>query len=296
MFRLSRSVPAGDRWLLRVTRFGAFVSGTVTVLVIAFLIGASVPAFQHIGVFRFFTDASWHPNELAAEGTFNLWPMLAGSLIVTAGAVLLAAPFGIGAAVFCRFYAPGPIAGAYRRAIELLAGIPSVVFGFWGLVVLVPMINQWQPPGQSVFAAVLILALMILPTIALVSEATLGQLPDEYRSASEALGLSRWAAVRGVLLPAAAPGVLTSIILATGRAIGETLAVLMVCGNIVQIPSSAFEPVRTLTANIALEMAYAAGDHRASLFVTGLLLTFIVIVLVLMVERLSRRATTPGVI
>ncbi|MDF1825121.1 MAG: phosphate ABC transporter permease subunit PstC [Verrucomicrobiales bacterium] len=289
MFRFNRMDSSGDRWLLWVLRGSAVIAGGVTLLVILFLVAASVPAFQHLGVVRFFTDASWHPAEYAAEGTFNLWPMLVGSLLVTAGAVLIAAPLGVGAAVFCQYYAPGAVAATYRRAIELLAGIPSVVFGFWGLIVLVPMINQWHPPGQSLLAAVLILSLMILPTIAMISDASMAQLPDEYRFSAEALGLTRWATVRGVMLPAAAPGVLTGLILATGRAIGETLAVLMVCGNIVQIPTSAFEPVRTLTANIALEMAYAAGDHRASLFVTGLILTFIVVALVFIVEKINRR-------
>lgn len=281
---------SGDLWLLRVLRFCAFLSAGVTVLVFVFLVAASVPALQHIGVVRFFSDPSWHPSEYAEAGRFNIRPMLVGSILVTAGAVLLAAPLGVGAAVFCRYYAPSPIAGFYRRAIELLAGIPSVVFGFWGLVVLVPLLNRWHPPGQSLLAAILILAFMILPTVALIAHASLGQVPGEYRASSEALGLSRRAIVFGVMLPAAAPGVITGVILATGRAIGETLAVLMVCGNIVQVPSRFFDPVRTLTANIALEMGYAAGDHRAALFFTGLLLTLLVAGLVLLVDLVSRRS------
>lgn len=290
MSRSSSRLRSGDRWLLRFLRLNAFVSGGVILLVLAFLIGASIPALEKVGLTRFFTDPSWNPSEDAASGRFNLWPMLVGSLLVTGGAILLAAPLGLGSALFCRFAAPGKVAALYRRSIELLAGIPSVVFGFWGLVVLVPILNQWQPPGQSVLAAVLILALMILPTVALIADASLGQVPEEYRLSSEALGISRWAGVRGVLIPAAGSGILTGILLATGRAIGETLAVLMVCGNIVQIPTSIFEPVRTLTANIALEMAYAAGDHRASLFFTGLILTALVIVLVVLVERVSHRS------
>ncbi|MEM6916093.1 MAG: phosphate ABC transporter permease subunit PstC, partial [Verrucomicrobiota bacterium] len=233
MSRSSNRLRSGDRWLLRFLRLNAFVSGGVILLVLAFLVGASIPALEKVGLLRFFTDPSWNPSEEASKGRFNLGPMLVGSLLVAGGAVLLAAPLGLGSALFCRFVAPARLAELYRRSIELLAGIPSVVFGFWGLVVLVPILNQWQPPGQSVLAAVLILALMILPTIALIADASLGQVPEEHRLSSEALGISRWAGVRGVLIPAAGPGILTGVLLATGRAIGETLAVLMVCGNIV---------------------------------------------------------------
>ena len=215
-------------------------------------------------------------------------PMGAVSFLVTLGAVVRAGPLGVVAAIFCQYYAPPQIACLYRRAIELLAGIPSVVFGFWGLMVLVPIINHWHPPGQSLLAAILILALMILPTIGLVADVSLGQLPKEYRSSAEALGLSRWAIVRGIFVPAASPGILTGKLLATGRAIGEALAVLMVCGNIVQVPGSIFEPVRTLTANNALEMGYAAGDHRSALFITGLILTLAIIVLVLISESIGQ--------
>ncbi|MEM6911713.1 MAG: phosphate ABC transporter permease subunit PstC [Verrucomicrobiota bacterium] len=289
MSRSSSRWQSGDRWLLRFLRLHAVLSGGIILLVLAFLVGASYPALERIGLARFFTDSSWNPSEEAAQGRFNLGPMLVGSLLVTAGAILLAAPVGLASALFCRFHAPERLASWYRRSIELLAGIPSVVFGFWGLVVLVPLLNRWQPPGQSLLAAVLLLALMILPTVALLADAALGQLPQEYRLSSEALGISHWAAVGKVLVPAAGPGIWTGLLLATARAMGETLAVLMVCGNIVQVPGSVFEPVRTLTTNIALEMAYAAGDHRTSLFFTGLLLTGVVMILVGLVEKVSHR-------
>tara|TARA_R110002096_G_scaffold105923_1_gene233046 strand:+ start:11998 stop:12864 length:867 start_codon:yes stop_codon:yes gene_type:complete len=272
-------------WSLRIC---AFVAGAITLLVAVFIVGESLPALRHVGVSRFFTDPSWHPDEFAAQGTFNLVPMLAGTLIIMTGSVLLATPFGIAAAVFCHYYAPPFIARIYRRILELLAGIPSVVFGFWGLVVLVPIINQIQPPGQSVLAATLILALMILPTIALMADAALANVPVDFQRAAASLGLTHWATIRGVILPAARSGLFTGVILQSGRAIGETLAVLMVAGNIPKIPSSFFEPARTLTANIALEMAYALGDHRSALFVTGFLLLLIIIALVAAAEWISK--------
>lgn len=214
--------------------------------------------------------------------------MLAGTLLLTVASVLIATPLGILSAVFCHYYAPPAIAQPYRRLIELLAGIPSVVYGFWGLVVLVPLINRIHPPGPSLLAGTLILTLIILPTIALVADASLASVPPEYVKGAAALGLGRWAMIRGVVLPAARSGLITGAILETGRAIGETMAVLMVCGNVVQVPHSLFDPVRTLTANIALEMAYAVDNHRAALFVSGLVLMGLIALLVAIAEVLNR--------
>jgi phosphate transport system permease protein len=214
--------------------------------------------------------------------------MLVGTLLATAGAVAVATPLGICSALFCHFYAPPPLAWAYRRLVELLAGVPSVVYGFWGLVVLVPLIARWQPPGASLLAGSAILAIMVLPTMALVADAALANVPRAYLHGAAALGLSRWGTIRRVVLPAARGGLLTGVILETGRAIGETMAVLMVCGNVVQMPRSLFDPVRTLTANIALELAYALGDHRSALFVSGLLLMAMVGLLVAAAELVSK--------
>jgi phosphate transport system permease protein len=267
-----------------VLRSLALLSGLIVLLILFFLLQESLPFLQTIGVSRFFKDPGWHP----VSGEYNLLPMLWGSLLATAGSVLLATPLGILSAVFCQYYAPAPIAQVYRRLIELLAGIPSVVYGFWGLVVLVPLIGQLHPPGPSLLAGILILSIMILPTIALVADASFAAIPPEYLRGAAALGLGRWATVYGVVLPAAKAGLMTGIILETGRAIGETMAVLMVCGNVVQVPESLFTPMRTLTANIALEMAYAVGDHRAALFVSGLVLMGLVVVLVAIAEGIHR--------
>ena len=268
-------------WVLRGT---AVTAGTIVMLIVAFLIVEALPALYHVGLPRFFTDPSWHP----AEGFYNLTPMLWGTLFAMTGSVLIATPLGILSAVFCHYYAPPALARPYWRLIELLAGIPSVVYGFWGLVVLVPLIAEIQPPGPSLLAGILILTIMILPTIALMADASLANVPQQYLRGAAALGLPRWATIWNVVFPAAKSGLFTGVILETGRAIGETMAILMVCGNVVQIPSSIFDPIRTLTANIALEMAYALGDHRAALFVSGLVLMAMIVALAVSAEWISR--------
>lgn len=286
--------PRADRWLVLILGSWAALAGAVVLLIVIFLAIESWPAFHNIGLSRFATDPSWHPSREAALGTFNLLPMVVGTAALALGALLLAAPAGVLSAVFCRFYAPRAVARAYRRLVELLAGIPSVVYGFWGLVTLVPLLRQLEPPGQSLLAGILVLALMILPTVALLADSSLGAVPRTLLDGSSALGMGRWATVRGVALPAAVPGISTGILLAAARAVGETMAVLMVCGNVVQTPTSLFEPVRSLTANIALEMAYATLDHRSALFVTGLVLMSVVALLTLAGGRLGRRGFSHG--
>lgn len=263
----------------------AGISAAILLLILVFLTGESLPVLREIGFLRFGTDSDWHPT----QNQFNLAPMLLGTLLVSLGAVSIAMPFGIASALFCCYWAPPSIATFYRRLLELLAGIPSVVYGFWGLVVLVPLINRLHPPGASLLAGILVLALMILPTVALIAQASFASVPGEYLQSAAALGLPRWGTIRGVVFPAAKSGLLTSLILAGGRAIGETMAVLMVCGNVVKVPQTLFDPVRTLTANIALEMAYATGNHRSALFVTGLILMAAIALLVGLAEWLDRR-------
>lgn len=273
-----------DAVLLAVLRGLAALAGAIVLLIAVFLVLEALPALQHIGFARFFTDASWHP----ASDLYNLTPMLWGSLYATAGALLIATPAGILCAVFCHYYAPPTLARFYLRLLELLAGIPSVVYGFWGLVVLVPLIASIHPPGASLLAGIVILTVMILPTIALTAHASLAAVPQHYLHSAAALGFSRWGTVQRVALPAAKEGIIAGVILAMGRAIGETMALLMVSGNVVQTPASLFDPVRTLTANIALEMAYALNDHRAALFVSGLVLLGIIVLLVSAAAGLSR--------
>ena len=274
----------GDRFLFWALSVFAGMAGAIVLLIVIFLVIETLPVLRHVGLGPFFFDSSWHP----AEGLYNLLPMLWGTLLATIGAVILATFLGISSAVFCQYYAPPLLALIYRKFIELLAGIPSVVFGLWGLMVLVPLIASFRPPGPSLLAGIVILTLMILPTIALTSEASLAHVHREYIQGAVALGLRRWAIIRHVTFPTAKSGLFTGIVLQTGRAIGETMAILMVCGNVVQTPSSVFDPIRTLTANIALEMAYAVGNHRSALFLSGFLLLTTVMGLMFIAERIQR--------
>lgn len=278
-----------DFLLVWIVRGCAILAGAIILLILIFLASEASPALHDINFIRFFTDASWHPANGAEKGQFNLTPMLCGTLLVTVGALLIAAPLGIASALFCQYYAPPIIARPYRKMIELLAGIPSVVYGLWGLVVLVPLINRIHPPGTSLLAGIVILSIMILPTIALLTDAAFTNVPTKYLQGAAALGLSRWGTIRFVVFPAAKSGIFTSLILGTGRAIGETMAVLMVCGSVVQYPDSIFSPIRTLTANIALELGYASNDHRSVLFVSGLMLMAMIVALVVIAEVVGKR-------
>ena len=272
-----------DLWLIWVLRIFAAIASVIMVLILGFVFKEALPILQEVGIRAFFQDPSWNPS----QQSYNLVPMIWGTVLVTTGAVSLATPLGIISALFCQYYAPQAIASIYRRLIELLAGIPSVVYGFWGLVVLVPLINRLHPPGTSLLAGIAILTLMILPTIALVADATFGEVPQEYLLGASAMGLSLWGTIWQIVLPVSKSGLLTGVILEIGRAIGETMAVLMVCGNVVQVPDSIFAPVRTLTVNIALEMAYALDNYRSALFVSGLLLLSVIIVLAIVVELIA---------
>lgn len=267
-------------WLLRGL---AAIAGAIVILILVFLVLEALPILQEIGITPFFNDSSWNP----AENAYNLVPMIWGTMLTMAGSVLVATPLGIISAIFGQYYAPARVASLYRRLLELLAGIPSVVYGFWGLVVLVPLINRLHPPGTSLLAGIAILTLMILPTIALVADASLAKVPQAYLLGAASLGLSAWGTLWSIVLPTAKSGLFTGVILGTGRAIGETMAVLMVCGNVVRVPGSIFDPIRTLTANIALEMAYALDDHRAALFVSGLMLMGVIVALVIVAEAIA---------
>ncbi len=275
----------GDFLLSWSVRLLALTTGGLLLLVVAFLFHESWPALQHIGLSRFFSDPDWYPT----DNSYRLTSMVWGTILATTGAVLLASPLGILSALFCHFYAPPLLGRWYRHMVELLAGIPSVVFGFWGLVVLVPMIGRWHPPGPSLLAGILILTFMIMPTIMLVAHTSIAHVPVAYIHSASALGFSRWSMMWHVILPTSKVGIFTGILLGMARALGETMAVLMVCGNVVQTPSHLFDPIRTLTANIALEMAYALGDHRAALFMSGLFLMGLVVLVVCMAEALRHR-------
>ncbi len=268
-----------------VCRTLAVVSAGVVLLIAIFLVRESAPALQKLGVERFFTDSSWHP----LSGQFNLTPMLVATLVTSFGAILLAAPLGVASAVFTHYYAPPWLAVLNRRLVELLAGIPSVVFGLWGLVVLAPLVARLGGSGQNLLTATFVLSLMILPTVALLSDAAIASVPRQWTQAAAALGLNRGATVLRVVLPAARKGIGSGVVLALTRALGETMAVVMLAGNIVEMPGSLLSPGRTLNANIALELGYASAAHRSVLFVSGLLLMLVVSVIVTAVSRQRRQ-------
>jgi phosphate transport system permease protein len=250
----------------------AAAASVIVCAVVVVVLREAAPAIGAVGLWRFVTDPSWHP----AHGSFNLAPMIVGTFLVAGGAVVLGTVLSLASAIFCCFYAPGWAARVYAGVMELIAGIPSVVLGLWGLTVLVPLIAHLKPPGASVLAAVLILALMVLPTITLLAIVALRSVPQTLLLGAQALGMSRWSVITKIAVPAARRGLISGIVLGASRALGETMAVLMVSGNIVQVPHGLFEPVRTLAANIVLEIPYAEGVHRSSLFVSGFFLILII--------------------
>lgn len=277
-----------DRALILTLRASALLAAAALGGIVLVLLWQTLPFVATRGAAVLATG--WHPE----DGEFGMAAMVVGSLLVSLLALALAAPIAVLLAAWLRYFAPRALRRPTLALVELMAGIPSVVYGLWGLLVLVPWINQWAPPGASWLAGSLVLALMILPLAMLVTDTALAQLPSHYLSSADALALSRIGVLRRVLLPSAAPAIMSGVVLQFGRALGETMAVLMVCGNVVQLPDSVFQPVRTLTANIALEMAYATGEHRIALFVCGLLLMSVTAGLLGLAWRLRGTAHAPA--
>ena len=238
-------------------------------MICLFLFANGIPAIHKIGVIDFLFGQKWKPgNDL-----YGIFPMIVGSLYVTAGAIIFGVPVGLMTAVFLSRFCPKKRHGILKNGIDLLAGIPSVVYGFFGLMVIVPFVrNVFGGNGSSILTASLLLGMMILPTIISVSESSLNSVPSTYYEGARALGATHERAVFMVMLPAAKSGILAGVILGIGRAIGETMAVIMVAGNQARIPDSILKGVRTLTANIVIEMGYAADLHREALIATGVVL------------------------
>ncbi len=264
----------------------AFSAVAVLVVITVFIFGEGTPVMFRHGLGKFLFGLNWYPG----EKTFGLLPMIIGSLYVTLGALLIGVPLGLSCAIFLTEFSSGRVRRILKPVIELLAGIPSVVYGFIGVVILVPFIRKTLGgPGLSVLAAAIILGIMILPTVISISIDALQAVPRSYREGSLALGTTRWQTTRMVMIPAARSGIIASIVLGMGRAVGETMAVIMVAGNAVSIPRTPLAPVRTLTSNIALEMGYAAGEHREALFATGVILFIIIMILNTLATVTSRR-------
>jgi len=264
----------------------AFSAVSILAVITIFIFSEGTPIMFRYGFKKFLFGLDWYPT----EKSFGLLPMITGSIMVTAGALILGVPFGLACAVFLTEFSSKRLRRVVKPVIELLAGIPSVVYGFMGVVILVPFIRETLGgPGLSVLAASIILGIMILPTIISISIDSLLAVPPTYREGSIAMGATRWQTVKMVLFPAARSGIIASIILGMGRAIGETMAVIMIAGNAISIPDSLLAPVRTLTSNIALEMGYASGEHREALFATGVILFVIIMILNTIANMTSAR-------
>ena len=255
-------------------------------LIAVFIFHEGLPIVFSQGFSGFVLSTTWKPG----LGQFGILTMIVGSVAVTFGALLIAVPLGLASAITLTEFCPKGPAGLLKGLIELLAGIPSVVYGFIGLVVLVPLIRQHLGgAGVSALAASIVLGIMVLPSIVSISMDAIRAVPQSYREGSIALGATKWQTVSRVVLKGARSGIVAAIILGMGRAVGETMAVLMVAGNSAQIPTSVLDSVRTLTSNIALEMAYSAGDHRKALFATGIVLFVMIITLNSLAIWASRR-------
>ncbi|RKF20472.1 phosphate ABC transporter permease subunit PstC [Alginatibacterium sediminis] len=257
-----------------------FLSAFIGVLSVAtigyFLFYEGIPAIKHAGLIEFLSGREWLPPAL-----YGIASMIVASLVSSLGAVIIGVPIAILCAVFLAEIAPKWLANLVRPAIELLAGIPSVVYGFFGLVIIVPAIQTLFniPAGSTLLAAIIVLSVMILPTVITIAETSIRAVPSTYKEGALALGASQVYTIFKVILPAARSGILAGIVLGVARAVGETMAIIMVMGNAPAMPNSLLESARSLTANIALEMSYATGMHASSLYATGIVLLIFVMLL-----------------
>lgn len=264
----------------------AFSSLGALALIAIFIVVSGVPAISKVGIFNFLFGMEWAPS----RGYFGIFPMIIGTLAVTLGALLLGVPIALCYSIFLSEFAPPVLSALVRPVIQLLAGIPSVLYGFLGLIFIVPLIRTFLGgPGLSILAGSIVLALMILPTVTSICEDSLRVLPPQYREGSLALGVTQLQTIWSLLLPAAKSGIVAAIVLGMGRAIGETMALIMVLGNAVAIPHSILDSARTLTTNIGIEMGYAAGEHRQALFATGIVLLVIIMILNSIAQLTTRR-------
>lgn len=276
--------------LERITESVFFLCAAAAVIalsvIVIFLFIQGIPALREIGLWNFISGTTWQPS----ANEFGILPMIVASLLATFGSALIGGFIGLMAALLLAELAPNFLANIIRPLINLLAGIPSVVYGFFGLVIIVPFVRLLGPgTGLSVLAASLILGIMILPTIITVAQSALDAVPARYYEGALALGVDHEHAVFKVVVPAAASGIMAAIVLGLGRAIGETMAVVMVAGNMPIIPDSLLSGVRTMTANIVLEMGYAADLHREALIATGVVLFVFVLLTTMLLSVIRKR-------
>lgn len=265
----------------------ACISILAVALICIFIFINGIPAMTEIGVFKFLSGTHWRPS----NDIYGIFPMILGSLYVTAGAIIIGVPVGILTAVFMARFCPKKLYRIIKPAVDLLAGIPSVVYGFFGLMVIVPFIRDFLGgSGSSMLAASIVLGIMILPTVISVSEAAIRAVPESYYEGALALGATHERSVFFTVVPVAKSGILAGVILGIGRAVGETMAVVMVAGNQAIIPSSVLMGLRTLTANIVLEMGYAADLHRGALIATAAILFVFILIINLTFSLIKRRS------
>ena len=270
-----------------------WLCAAIMILVVGFMavyiIVGGLPFFKEVSIWYFLFGKKWNPS----GEIFGIYPMLVASLCATLGATLIGVVVGVSTAIVLVEVLPQKVAKIFSAAIDLLAGIPSVIYGFFGLMVIVPILNALFGGiggGSSLLAAMLILAVMLLPTVIRMTEVSLRSVPNEYKEGALGLGASKFQYIFKVQLGAAKSGIMAGIVLGIGRALGETMAVILVAGNSVIIPSSLMDPVRTLTANIAMEMGYATGIHQQALFATGMVLFVLIMAINLVLTQLIRRA------
>ena len=280
-------------WLRETAMRGVFllaacVSVVCVALICVFLLANGVPAIAQIGPLKFLTGRTWKPG----ADIYSIFPMILGSVYVTGGALLMGVPVALLTAIYLAFFCPKRLYRFVKPAVELLAGIPSVVYGFFGLVVLVPLVRalgeRWDGSGNSMLTASILLAIMILPTVIGVVEPALRAVPGNIGEGALALGATQERAVFTAVAPAARSGILAGIVLGVGRAMGETMAVIMVAGNQARMPKGILQGVRTLTGNIVIEMGYAAGLHREALIATGVVLFVFILLINLAFSALKR--------
>ncbi len=263
----------------------------ILLAIIIFILKEGLPAFFQVGFFNFLLGVDWSPD----NNQYGVLPMIIGSIVVTAGAIILAVPLGIACAILLAEVAPTHVRQILRPAVELLVGIPSVIYGLVGLLIIVPAVRQIGGTGFSVAAACIVLMAMVLPTIISISEDSIRAVPRKYKEGALAMGATHWQTIWHVLIPAARSGIGAGVILGVGRAIGETMAMIMVIGNAVMIPVSPLDPARTLTGNIAVEIQYASGLHQSALFATAVvLLAFIIILNMITVYIFKRGISGPN--
>ncbi|MEA4994584.1 MAG: phosphate ABC transporter permease subunit PstC [Oscillibacter sp.] len=282
----------GQRLRESLMRAVFMVSALASILAVAliclFLFAGGIPAIGKIGLPEFILGREWSPSD--TPPAFGILPMILGSIYVTAGAVAIGVPVGIFTAVFMARICPRPLYKVLKPSVDLLAGIPSVIYGFFGLVTIVPLVRKlFGGNGSSILAASVLLGLMILPTVIGITESAIRAVPEELYDGAVALGANHQRAVFRVLLPAAKSGVLAGVVLGIGRAIGETMAVIMVAGNQARMPAGILKGIRTLTANIVIEMGYAEGLHREALIATGVVLFVFILIINLSFSALRGR-------